>query len=436
MRLKNIILPLSALLISSIANAQKIDISDAEIKKVGDTVKISFEANMNRRIPTNTILTITPVLSNGAKEQSLPIIVVRGRNRAISEARKADFTTDSLMVDSKPTTPYQVSIPFEKWMAGVSLHLDNMIEACGKRMELSPIVIAENALKLTMPYVEPLFGSDIKATYLNVFQKLVKNCPYMYLAKSAVQTQAGLVVAFDEGVTAVDESYLDNRTSIRKLREAIEFIKSDSNIELIKITVVAGSSPDGTSQHNDNVGRIRVNSLIHYFSDHVDSEVFKGEYIGEDWLGLYHLVKRSDMDYRDQVLSILDNYPTDQGKKDELMSLGWGWPYKYMRDEFFPKLRKGSYLQVFYDMKHNDDFWKIDKSSELIESKDYAKAIEILKEVTPTPYTNNLIGVCYMMLDDILPSRVYLQKAIDGKDIDAPENLELLNYKIANIQYL
>ena len=147
------------------------------------------------------------------------------------------------------------------------------------------------------------------------------------------------------------------------------------------------------------------------------------------------MVEKSDMMYKSEVLSIIDNYSIHNGRELRLINLRGGVPYNYMYKTFFTKLRTASYVQVFYDIKPSDELIKIDRASKLIILKNYKEALDILKDVTLTPYTNNLIGVCYMMTEDIVNARISLQKAIEGGNIDAQNNLIRLDYQQNNIQY-
>jgi hypothetical protein len=55
------------------------------------------------------------------------------------------------------------------------------------------------------------------------------------------------------------------------------------------------------------------------------------------------------------VLDIIDNAPEwnasrGKGRFDRLMAIGGGAPFRYMRDNFFPKLRQtGAYIKVYYE---------------------------------------------------------------------------------------
>ena len=166
---------------------------------------------------------------------------------------------------------------------------------------------------------------------------------------------------------------------------------------------------------------------MNYFNQDIAYDEFKVVNIGENWDELYALIKSSNMDYKDEVLEIIDDNPIHIIRKSKLKSLADGAPYKYIVSEFFPMLRKASYTQIFYKISPNDQLDEIDEASKLIKSKDYKKALDKLQKVTPTSYTDNLIGVCYMMTNDTDNAKLHFQKAIDGGNRDAQSNLIQMN---------
>lgn len=433
MRLQNIILLLSALLLSSVTSAQKVNIINPIIEKIGDNVFISFDAKIDK-VSTNYMLTLTPVLWVGNKEQALPPIIVIGRNMSIIQARRGEVIEGNIIENSSITTSYKANIPFKKWMGGISFRIDKILEGCCTKEMLTPMAILKNKLEPTLPFITPLFESRLKSFFLDNFKEVIKDYPFVGYIRDETRPD-GLDIYFELDRSVIKESFMENATSIQKIHKVIKLIKSSHNIELTKITITGGTSPEGSVLHNKRLGQNRSESVINYFSKEIDPSIFSVENIGENWDGLYSIVKSSEMKYRDEVLSIIDNYPIDKGRERQLKKLGNGKPYRYMLKEFFPKLRRASYVQVFYDIKLDDNDTKIEKASELIKASNYQAAIAMLLEAKQTPYTKNLIGVCYMMTKDVVNARIYFQRAIyDGSD-EAQKNLNLLDYQKDNIQY-
>ena len=435
MKQQKAIIFLFVLLINITANAQNVNVTKTAIKKVGDNVAISFDVMVDD-LPANYMLTLTPTLWNGDKQQPLKQIVVMNRTKSITQSRKGSVTSGILTYRSKEMIPYSVTIPFEPWMGGVSLRIDKTLKGCCKRDYLSPMLVTSNSLTPIIEPIIPLFVSDVQAAYIDEFKKQIKGLPFVHhIGKQHKNNYDGLAVGFEQGSTTIDLFYMDNENILQKIKESIEMIKAESDIELIKIRIEGGASPEGSFELNQKLGKGRADAVISIISEWADSALIEVDNIGENWDKLYHMVEKSDMMYKSEVLSIIDNYSIHNGRELRLMNLRGGVPYNYMYKTFFTKLRTASYVQVFYDIKPSDELIKIDRASKLIILKNYKEALDILKDVTLTPYTNNLIGVCYMMTEDIVNARISLQKAIEGGNIDAENNLIRLDYQQNNIQY-
>lgn len=218
MRFQSIIFLLSALLLSTAANGQKVSITESIIEKVGDSVTISFDARLLDKTPTNSMLTITPVLGNGVNKRTLPEMVVMGRNKAISEARKAGVRVGGLASGSESTNPYKVTILFEQWMYdGVSLSMAKVLDRCGKRTKLNTIVVAENVLKPTPKPIklpQMMFETDVKAS-INNDPFVYSNDEFVKIDKASMLiNKANYRAALDILLGLAPTSYTDNLTGV------------------------------------------------------------------------------------------------------------------------------------------------------------------------------------------------------------------------------
>ena len=437
MRLKNRIYPLLALLLCGAVNAQKV--TKLSLTKKDDNVIVSFDAMVDK-LDANYKLTMTPTLWNGAKEQPLQAIVVMGRKQAILQSRKGNLQSGSILSKPNQLTSYSVTIPFEKWMSGASLRIDKVLKGCCEQEILSPLVLTSNGvskfLNPILPPIVPLFAADSKAVSIGELEGKIKAYPFVY--HIGVQNEfrnKGLVIAFEQSSKVIDIRYKDNAHMLEQIVASIKMIKAESDIELTKIKIEGGASIEGSFSFNEKIGKDRAGALISILVQYCDANLFEVDNIGENWDELYRLVEQSDMKYKNEVLAIIKNYTIDEGRELKLMKLRGGAPYNYIYKEFFPALRKASYVRVYYDFKSNNTFAKIDSASEFIKSKRYNEALAMLKDVMPTPYTYNLMGVCYMMTGDAVNARVCLGKAIDGGDANAKDNLKSLDYQRDNIQY-
>lgn len=172
----------------------------------------------------------------------------------------------------------------------------------------------------------------------------------------------------------------------------------------------------------------RVQALQDYLKDknNIDINIFKRVNFGEDWKGLRHLIEKSDMQYKTEVLAIIDNVPVMRGREKQLMDLKWGRPYNYMMEHFFPKLRNAGYIRVFYETKPNEDFGIINQAIDLYSNNKYDQAIAKLEGIEPTASTELIRGVCQMVLGAYDHAEQSLRRANDMGNPQAAESLEQL----------
>lgn len=71
----------------------------------------------------------------------------------------------------------------------------------------------------------------------------------------------------------------------------------------------------------------------------------------EGWEELRYKVEHSDMEYRKEVLDIMDSVPIMKGREERLQRLKRGVPYRFLKEHFFPQLRRTGYIKVYYRMK-------------------------------------------------------------------------------------
>lgn len=175
-------------------------------------------------------------------------------------------------------------------------------------------------------------------------------------------------------------------------------------------------------------------------------ELYNGR---EDWEGLRRLVAASDMEYRQEVLEIIDAYTIEQQeRKAKLKQLADGKPYAYMLENFYPSLRNAGYLQVYYDIDRtasiatavtdeqgrttwvdpntprNIGVTLINKAIKRMMDGDYDAALKELESQKENPAAFNYIGVCYMILGDYGQAESFLRKAEANGDPYAAVNLE------------
>lgn len=158
------------------------------------------------------------------------------------------------------------------------------------------------------------------------------------------------IIYFQRNAYEVDILFEDNAHEIEKLFYFLEEIEGDSERQLSMIEISGSASPEGNVASNEAIVNQRLESIARNIQDHfnIPDHLISIVNLGIAWDDLFKLVANSNMEYRDEVVRILDNGLQDiwwedreiNSRNKQLVELGGGEPYEYMFYNFFPKLRK------------------------------------------------------------------------------------------------
>nr|WP_310783115.1 DUF3575 domain-containing protein [uncultured Alistipes sp.] len=181
-------------------------------------------------------------------------------------------------------------------------------------------------------------------------------CLSCFLSAHAGQGADSVRIYYRTGYRYVEPAYRDNSMQLARFTESARRALRAGTIE--RVVVRSGTSPDGTNKANELLSERRADSLVSYIVRHADvpPSLVEKQAAGILWDELRAQVAASGMPYRDEVLDVLDNTPVwifdarnrvVGGRKQRLMDLRGGEPYRYMLREFFPDLRSSVVLTLY-----------------------------------------------------------------------------------------
>ena len=182
-------------------------------------------------------------------------------------------------------------------------------------------------------------------------------CLSCFLSAHAGQGVDSVRIYYRAGYRYVEPGFRDNRAALDRLVRYIGEARSAGRLERISIRSYA--SPDGANRANELLSERRADSLSSWIVRHgsVPASLIDRQAAGIAWDELRAQVAASGMPYRDEVLDVLDNTPVwifDErnrvvgGRKQRLMDLRGGEPYRYMLREFFPDLRSSVVVTLYF----------------------------------------------------------------------------------------
>ena len=165
---------------------------------------------------------------------------------------------------------------------------------------------------------------------------------------SAREVADSMRIYYRQGYRYVEPQFRSNEAELTKFLETASEAQKAGRLE--QIVIRSWASPEGQHPMNIRLSELRADSLKAYISREAgipsDKIVTRAE--GIAWDALRGMVAESDMDFRDEVLSIIDGTPEfvyDEngrivdGRRKQLMDLKGGVPYHHMYENFFPNLR-------------------------------------------------------------------------------------------------
>jgi outer membrane protein OmpA-like peptidoglycan-associated protein len=157
---------------------------------------------------------------------------------------------------------------------------------------------------------------------------------------------------FASGQSTIVRSFRNNAVELQRIYATIELIKNDPDMTITGIAITGHASPEGSAASNKSLSARRAEAL----RDHIAhtyalrQTLFRVEGAGEDWTGLDSLVSYSMLPQKTQLLEIIRSGADPDVREQRLMAVSIGIPYRAMRADFYPRLRRSDYT-IEYTVK-------------------------------------------------------------------------------------
>ncbi len=418
--MKKIFTAVCLLFVPLVMTAQVV-VENARVGKNKRNIDISFDIDTdNEALKSRYKMVLTPYLYSGADTVLLAPVEIYGNIRYKRERQEqalggnGEWTLGEGQMRKGGVYSYSASIPYVSEFRTASLGLSREIVGCG-----CECYDGEQLLWNGLVYVTP--------------EPVVEDTPELAVNYEVVDAHRRWVfdseemkVFFTVSRTDLNPAAYGNQATLDEIMEAIRKIGDLDKIRLSGIEITGFASPEGGLAFNTRLGKGRAEALREYIRSQepgLTDEDFNLINGVENWEGLRRLVAASDMEYRDEVLEIIDTR-TGEDRKNALKALD-GWrPYSYMLRTFYPQLRNACYVSVYYDVLGDVAADAVNAANAMIREKRYADALDALLEYRDDERAWNSIGVCYMMLEDEDEAAVWFGKALGAGDETARRNLE------------
>lgn len=375
-----------------------IEVDNISFVRADEQVAVTFEFVAGRNsVRKGRILVIKPILRNGNSELNMPSIVVRHKKTGVAGDRLKlspeilSTEADIVYATVGKRQEYGAIAPFEEWMSGAELVFRGASVGCCSAevvdigLIASNLMVRDSVMKLEIVEIIEKKGStaDMLAeqfAFIRHFSELeealkgedgekwfdygmpmdmgegVPEGRRSELDKIVAKGRTGSqTVYFAQGARTIDRHYMDNNKALVELISAVRAIEASGDSEVMRIVVIGYTSPEGSSAINEKLAKDRAITVRDFLLRNTPItperiSIYNGVV---DWIGLRQQVEASDMPEKYTIIDIIDNVPVwdaekQIGRHGQLMKLNSGNPYRYMYDNYFPRLRNSAFIKVYY----------------------------------------------------------------------------------------
>lgn len=436
--------------ISLPAQAQKflnnaLTLSNVSLWQQGNALYVGMTVDMkNLTVGSSRSLSLIPLLTDGQHNVPLQEIVVNGRKREKAYIRglvlsKQEPTAIMVPYNKRETFNYTQVIPYQPWMANASLQLVETLCGCGNHQEMTAQELITNDVSTEakrLSAVSPL------VTYIQPAAEVVK-------ARSE-QYEAYLDFPVNKAVILTD--FMNNHAELIKVHSMFEKIQSDKSLTVTGVGIEGFASPEGPLAVNEQLSKKRAEALKEYLvkNEKIASKLYKVTFGGENWNGLVKALESSSMKEKETFLNIIKNTSDDAKRKQEIMKVGGGAPYRAMLKEIYPGLRKVNckidYTVANFEVeqgrviiRENPKYLSLNEmylvaNSYPKGSKDFVDVFDVAVRMYPNDKVANLNAAAVALSQKDLSTALRLMEKADHTTAEYLNNMGVYNFLSGDIQ--
>lgn len=384
-------------------------------------ITLSMTLNLDSlRMPTNNQFVLSPSITTADGDVAMPKIVVNGNRQHIMQQRNRhnNYGADAYIVKRTNGKPQQIeylqSKSYDKKLGNYRVSISEDLCGCGDSL-------GNNQYELAV-YQRP------KARFVRpevVAEKIQE------LSKTAY-------IDFPVNRTELNPQYRRNPEQLDSIVRTIDALKADKNISVVGINIHGFASPEGRYESNDRLAQGRAQTLTEYVQRMVklDKKIFTVSHTAEDWEGLRKFIAESNMEHKQQILSIANDTSLKEDEREARIKAEYTEEYKFLLAACYPALRHSD-----YHIKYKIRPFNVDEAKQIIKtrpqllsqnemfmvaqtyepgSKEFSEVMEIAVRMFPDDPTANLNAACTRLnVGDAEGAKPYLDKAGDSEEAKA-----------------
>lgn len=426
------------------ASAQKffkdaISITNASLWQQGPSLYVDMLIDMsNLSVSPERMLTLTPLLTDGQHNVALESLIINGKRRQKAYLRGLAISREMpggivIPYNKREVFTYSQVIPYEPWMANASLNLVEDLCGCGNNQEMIAQELITNAVSTEASRLSAM--SPIVA-YIQPTVEVIKTRSEQY--------EAHLDFPVSKAVILPD--FMNNHSELTNIQNMFHKIQNDKNLTVTGIGIEGFASPEGPLKLNEKLSQQRAEALKNYLStnEKIPASWYKVSFGGENWDGLVAALEKSTLKERDEFINIIKNTTDDARRKELIMRLNGGAPYRTMLKEIYPGLRKVNckidYTVVNFDVeqgriviKENPKYLSLNEMYQVANSypkgsNDFVNVFDIAVRMYPNDEVANLNAAAVALTKKDLDSAVKFMEKANRQTAEFINNTGVFNF--------
>lgn len=315
-----------------------VSIKSFNINREGKYLTVKMNLDLNKLdVDANRAVLLTPRLVNGTDSLDLPAVGIYGRRRYYYYVRNGigSISGESETIyraSSKPdSVAYNNLAEYEKWMDGAMLKFHRSDWGCCHE------IVAE---------YEGILGRHREA----FFPELIFVQPKAEIMKSR-SLSGSAYIDFPVDQTVIYPDYRRNTTELGKIQATIDSVRNDKDVTITSVWLKGFASPESPYKHNTELAIGRTAALKKHIGQlyHFADSIIQTDYEPEDWAGLRRYVEQSNINYRAEILTLIDS-DMEPDAKEAKIKRTYPNEYRFMLQNFYPALRHTDY-RIDYNIR-------------------------------------------------------------------------------------
>ena len=336
-------------------DSAKVKIETRAARRAGKNIVLTMRLGMDSlKLKSDMLIAYTPFVSDGTNTARMRPVLITGRNehyRYLREGNKSYPDAEEVWrrKGSKGEGlkyEYSYVMPFEEWMDGARLYVDEDLCGCGDEL-------ADNTL-VGLP-----LDFDPTKNLLTAFVT-----PQVE-AQKVREEKGSAFIDFPVDKIVLYPDYRKNPRELAKIIETIEKVKKDKNLTITHIDIHGYASPESPYDHNAWLAENRAKTLKNYVRNlmSMDNSLFSVSSTPEDWAGLKKYVSESNISNKEAILDIV-NSDMKPDPKEWKIKKTYPTEYRFMLSTWYPALRHSDYV-ITYTVRP----FTVEEAKEILKTK-------------------------------------------------------------------